>query len=206
MDNVKEQMLHVIKNVYEKLKANNYYSQEEILKWILDTKFCEFKRITFHGTIDIVINLEIKYCKDEAKLNDTKKLKTDMKSLDALIKQFQKRECLNIQLAKKSYLENLGNLFRNVSHMDIETMRHEYLRSTNIYQSQETNCINNITQLELKSVIEKKDKLREFLRTHESIYWAAFGCTDFLKESEHFKTINDFLEKFTIEEENDGFC
>ena len=54
---------------------------------------------------------------------------------------------LTQQLAKNLFLENLENIFRNVSRMDIEEMNHEYLKSATAYQSQETKCINNIIMM-----------------------------------------------------------
>ena len=148
MDNEKDQMLNMIKSVYDQCKANYVDNEKEMLKSILETKFHEIDRITFHGMIDIVINLEIKHCRDEVKSEDTKQLQTQMKEIDTLIQKSQKQECSNMQLAQNFFYENLKSIIRHVSDMDVEAIRHEYFKSVDIYQPIEYECVSKIINLE----------------------------------------------------------
>ena len=199
MDNEKDQMLNIVKGVYDQCKANYVENEEEMLKSILETKFHEIDRITFHGTIDIVINLEIKHCKDEVKSEDTKELKAQMKGIDTLILQSQKQECRNMQLAQDLFEDNLTSIIRHVSDMDVEAIRREYFKSADIYQPREDECVSKIINLEHQRYIKKKKKLKTYLGKHQDIYWAQFGCTDFSSPMIHYETIHDFLENFSIE-------
>ena len=62
MNNNTTQTLDAITDVYVKCKASNYYTEQKKNVELLDTKFDKVDRITCHGMIDIVINLENKHC------------------------------------------------------------------------------------------------------------------------------------------------
>lgn len=203
MNKNKTQILSVITDVYDKCKANNYHTEQEFILELLDTKFDKVDRITFHGMIDIVINLEIKHCKDATKLNDTKELQNQVKEIDTLIEQLQTYEYKNVLSARSRFLNNLEHIITNVSGIAIETMIAEYHKSTSIWSEQENHSVNNIIEFEHQRVEKKKDKLKKFLETHNNIYWGKFGCTDFLTQFKHYDTIHDFLEDFTIEKPRD---
>ena len=199
MDNEKDQMLNMIKSVYDQCKATYVDNKEELLKSILETKFHEIDRITFHGTIDIVINLEMKHCKDNVKSEDTKQLQVQMKGIDTLIQKSQKQECSNMHLARNLFCENLKNIIRHVSDMDVEAIRREYFKSVDIYQPIEYECVSKIINLEHQRYTKKEKKLKAFLGKHQNIYWPGFGCTDFSSPMRYYETVHDFLENFPIE-------
>ena len=199
MNKKKTQILNVITDVYNKCKVNNKHTEQGFILELLDDKFDKIDRITFHGMIDIVINMEIKYCKDIVKLNDTKKLQNHVKEINTVIGQLQANEYKNVLSARNRFLNNLENIITNVSDIAIDTMLAEYHKSTSIWSEQENLSVTNIIEFEHQRVAKKKKKLKEFLKTHNNIYWSKLGCTDYLTPFKNYETIHDFLEGFTIE-------